>query len=117
VPHFVVLQHELVLAARRIMEGIDAGVGADVDAALDVIRDVGPRGHYLAHDHTRAQVRGLPLPARRRGAGFASAEDAARAEFARLARDHRPAPLPADVLAELDRILQAAEHDAERLTG
>ena len=117
VPHFVVLQHELVLAARRIMEGIDAGVGADVDAALDVIRDVGPRGHYLAHDHTRAQARGLPLPARRRGAGFASAEEAARAEFARLARDHRPAPLPADVLAELDRILQAAEHDAERLTG
>ena len=110
-PHFIVLQHELVMTARRMLEELPG----DADLALDVIRDVGPRGHYLAHAHTRAHVRGFPLPLRRRGAGKASAEEAARAEFARLAREHEPAPLPADVLAELDRILADAERDAERL--
>jgi hypothetical protein len=38
-----------------------------------------------------------------------------RAEFARLEREHEPEPLPADVLAELERILAEAETDAERL--
>ena len=110
-PYFIVLQHELVMAARRMLDELPA----DADPALEVIAQVGPRGHYLAHPHTRAHVRRFPLPLRRRGAGFASAEEAARAEFARLAREHVPAPLPADVLAELDRILAEAERDAERL--
>lgn len=110
-PHFVILQHELALAARRVL----AELPADADLALDVIEEVGPRGHYLAHAHTRAHVREFPLPLRHRGAGYGSVEEAARAEFARLAREHEPAPLPADVLAELDRILAEAEREAERL--
>jgi hypothetical protein len=110
-PHFIVLQHELVMTARRTL----AELPADADLALDVIADIGPRGHYLAHAHTRAHVREFPLPLRRRGAGSESAEEAARAEFARLAREHEPEPLPADVLAELERILAEAELDAERL--
>jgi len=110
-PHFVILQHELALAARRVL----AELPADADLALDVIEEVGPRGHYLAHAHTRAHVREFPLPLRHRGAGYGSVEEAARAEFARLAREHEPAPLPADVLAELERILAEAEREAERL--
>ena len=110
-PHFIILQHELALAARRVL----AELPADADLALDVIEEVGPRGHYLAHAHTRAHVREFPLPLRHRGAGYGSVEEAARAEFARLAREHEPAPLPADVLAELDRILAEAEREAERL--
>jgi trimethylamine--corrinoid protein Co-methyltransferase len=110
-PHFIVLQHELAMTARRMLEELPG----DADLALDVMQDVGPRGHYLAHAHTRAHVRGFPLPLRRRGAGKDSAEEAARAEFTRLAREHDPEPLPADVLAELDRVLADAERDAERL--
>lgn len=110
-PHFVVLQHELVMSARRMLEGLPD----DADLALEVIEEVGPRGHYLAHPHTRKQVRQFPLPLRNRGAGHASAEEAARAEFERLARDHVPEPLPPDVLAELDRVLAEAERDAGRL--
>ncbi|MGE5228925.1 MAG: trimethylamine methyltransferase family protein [Deltaproteobacteria bacterium] len=110
-PHFIVLQHELVLTARRMLEEL----AGDADLALGVIEEVGPRGHYLAQAHTRVHVREFPLPLRSRGPGHATAEEAARAEFARLARDHEPAPLPADVLTELDRILAEAERDAERL--
>ena len=94
-----------------------AELPADADLALDVIADIGPRGHYLAHQHTRDHVRGFPLPMRHRGAGYGSAEEAARAEFARLEREHEPEPLPADVLAELERILAEADSDAERLAG
>ncbi len=65
-PHFIVLQHELVMTARRMLEELPA----DADLALDVIADVGPRGHYLAHPHTRDHVRGFPLPLRHRGAGY-----------------------------------------------
>ena len=110
-PHFIILQHELAVAARRVL----AELPADADLALDVIEEIGPRGHYLAHAHTRAHVREFPLPLRHRGAGYGSVEEAARAEFARLAREHEPAPLPADVLGELDRILAEAEREAERL--
>ncbi len=110
-PYFVILQHELAVAARRVL----AELPADADLALDVIEEVGPRGHYLAHAHTRANVRGFPLPLRHRGPGYASVEEAARAEFTRLAREHQPSPLPADVLGELDRILAEAEREAERL--
>ena len=99
------------MTARRTL----AELPADADLALDVIADVGPRGHYLAHPHTRAHVRGFPLPLRHRGAGYGSAEEAARAEFARLEREHEPDQLPADVLAELERILAEADSDAERL--
>ena len=62
-------------------------------------------------------MRGFPLPLRHRGAGYDSAEEAARAELARLEREHEPEPLPADVLAELERILAEAERDAERRAG
>ena len=51
------------------------------------------------------------------GGGYGSAEEAARTEFARLEREHHPEPLPADVLAELERILTEADSDAERLAG
>ncbi|MBM3147297.1 MAG: hypothetical protein FJ000_05315 [Actinobacteria bacterium] len=83
--------------------------------ALDVIADVGPRGHYLNHQHARSHVRGFPLPMRHRGAGHDSAEAAANAELARLEREHEPEQLPADVLAELKRIPAEADGDAERL--
>jgi len=43
-----------------------------------------------------------------RGRRPVSDEEAARAEFARLVREHDPAPLPIDVLVELERILTDA---------
>ncbi|HJW76003.1 MAG TPA: trimethylamine methyltransferase family protein [Thermoleophilia bacterium] len=117
-PHLLVLQHEAALRAREWLETTTANLG---DPALDVIADVGPRGHYLGHRHTREHLRDVrygplhpPLPAPAEG-GEEPVVAAARAEFARLAREHRPAPLPDDVLAALDRVLAAAERDAARL--
>jgi agmatine deiminase len=41
--------------------------------------------------------------------------DAALEEFKRLSEKHHPEPLPKEVLAELGRILAAAEREAERI--
>jgi trimethylamine--corrinoid protein Co-methyltransferase len=223
-PEQLILQHEVLLEAIGELGGFD--FRAD-DIALDVIRDVGPRGHYLKHPHTRRRLRDQRLaPWLRPGAaspealaalagqwpsgaaalsgeasepgavaghgeaaaradalagaaalsgaasdpganaastrtaagadaadrtyavarvaaagnaaaaaGAAAAESlnglaarasggvhtqaaaaAALAEFRRLEGEHAPQPLPADVLAELDLVLAAAEHRARRLT-
>ncbi len=130
-PHLVVLQHELILRALRVVTPPDPRVD---DLALDVIADVGPRGHYLSHRHTRQHLRdftlplplrGAPaarsdavgLPARAAGGVWDDAEGAARAELDRILREHHPEPLPDDVLAGLGAVLAAAEEDAARLAG
>jgi hypothetical protein len=43
------------------------------------------------------------------------AQEVALEEFKRLDASHHPRPLPDQVLAELDRILAAAEREAEEL--
>jgi trimethylamine--corrinoid protein Co-methyltransferase len=117
-PHVLILQHEAALRAYEWLETTTANLG---DTALDAIADVGPRGHYLGHRHTREHLRDVrygplhpPLPAPSPG-GEEPVVAAARAEFARLEREHRPTLLPDDVLAALDRVLAAAERDAARL--
>jgi trimethylamine--corrinoid protein Co-methyltransferase len=117
-PHLLVLQHEAALRAYEWLEKTTTGLG---DPALQVIADVGPRGHFLAHRHTREHLRDVrfgplhpPLAPPAIG-GEEPVAPAARAECARLAREHRPAPLPDDVLAALDRVLQQAEREAASL--
>jgi len=104
-------------------------VGSRVVGFLAFVADVGPRGHFLSHKHTRQHLRDFRLTLAQRprpraassegGGGEAGTGDAAvaaaRDEFARLAAEHHPEPLPDDVLAELDRILAEAEREAERL--
>jgi trimethylamine:corrinoid methyltransferase-like protein len=101
------------------------------DLALDVIRAVGPRGHFMGQRHTREHLRDHRLPvwlthdgreaaaAMRRGggpaAGLEPARAAAIAEFRRLEREHHPEPLAADVQRELDAVVAAADREAEKL--
>jgi len=80
--------------------------------ALDVIAKVGPRGHFLAQKHTRKRIRDFRLPPLEQVNADGSRRDVqevALEEFKRLNETHRPEPLPDEVLAELDRILAAAE--------
>jgi|GEM_PF-96920 len=167
-PEQVILQHETLLdaigelgaaglAGRLEVPGPAGpltGDGAALDPAelaLDVIREVGPRGHFLKQRHTRARLRELRYPPWVRPVGAAgasvagattpggdsgrsSAADfddrvtkasggvhpqaplaAAREEYARIEREHHPVPLPDDVLAELDRIMAAADRVADGL--
>jgi trimethylamine--corrinoid protein Co-methyltransferase len=104
---------------------------AEEDLAMDVIREVGPRGHFMGQRHTRAHLRDHRLPVWLTHAGREAAAEAARgggaaagleparaaalAEFRRLAAEHHPEPLSADMQKELDAIVAAADREAERL--
>ena len=91
------------------------------------IGEIGPRCRYVAHRHTGEHMRdfALPLPVRTAGdsredlqpeigRAWDEAEVAARRELGRVLREHRPDPLPDDVLAALDDVLHEAEQDAAK---
>jgi trimethylamine--corrinoid protein Co-methyltransferase len=109
-PEKVILDHELCESVHEYFRGFEFD-GADM--ALDVIADVGPRGHFLVQKHTRDHFRDIemsPVLYRYDADGILrDPRKMALKEFKRLNATHRPKPLPKDVLAELDRILAAAE--------
>jgi trimethylamine:corrinoid methyltransferase-like protein len=112
-PEHVVLQHEACQYAYDLLHGFEFD---EADMALDVIADVGPRSHFLKQKHTRMRIRDfrLPLLDQEDAAGNPrDAQEAALEEFKRLNETHRPMSLPDNVLIELDRILAAAERQAE----
>jgi trimethylamine:corrinoid methyltransferase-like protein len=87
--------------------------------ALDVIAAVGPRSHFLKQKHTRQHIRDFRLSKLLGQKGpegsLRDPRQVAIEEFKRLSETHHPRPLPKEVLVELDRILAAAEREAERI--
>ena len=92
----------------------------DVDAdslAVDVIANVGPRGHFLAQRHTRRWVREIwipelthPRPPRDIGP-LPGIRERARAKLDKILAEHEPEPLEEAAQAELQAILDAAEQE------
>lgn len=89
------------------------------DLALDVIADVGPNSHFLRQKHTRQHIRDFRLSALKRqkkqDGSPRDPSEVALEEYKRIRETHHPKPLPEDVLAELDRILAAADRQAESI--
>ena len=85
----------------------------------DVSKEVGPKNHFLRQKHTRGHLRDFRLSKvlRMKGpdGGFLPPKEAAFEEFKRLEANHQPEPLPSESIAELDRILAAAEREAKKL--
>jgi trimethylamine--corrinoid protein Co-methyltransferase len=83
------------------------------DFALDVVRVVGPRGHYLAERHTREYIRRWELselvdqPSPQ--GGYRDPIKVAQERTAWILENHYPQPLAEAQQAELKRILEAAE--------
>ena len=114
-PEHMILQHEACQDAYDLLHGFEFD---EADMALDVIAKVGPRSHFLAQKHTRKHIRDFRLPSLEREDAEGNPRDpqeVALEEFKRLNETHRPRPLPDEVLAELDRILAAAEREAEQI--
>jgi trimethylamine--corrinoid protein Co-methyltransferase len=114
VPEQIIFDDEIYHTHRILAEGIDAsGDGL----ALDVIAAVGPRGHYLAQDHTRRHLREIWIPTlshpRRSldGKPLADIRRRARAELDRILAEHQPEPLEEAAQAELQVILDAAARE------
>jgi trimethylamine--corrinoid protein Co-methyltransferase len=58
-PEMMVLTNEIISMSRRFVEGIRVD---DESLATGIIRDVGPGGEFLSHEHTMAHWRELWLP-------------------------------------------------------
>jgi len=115
-PEQIILDYEICQNAFDMLHGFEFD---EADMALDVIAAVGPRSHYLRQRHTRKHIRDFRLSRLLRQKGpdgtWRDPRAVALEEFKRISQTHRPRPLPPEVLAELDRILTAAEREAERI--
>ena len=117
-PEEVILDHD---AYYHVYEMLNSKRLTEIDSSLDVIESVGQRGHFLAQKHTRDQIRGFyisPLRDQKEpNKQPRDARDAALEKFKQIEASHHPQPLPREVLAELDKILESAESTAEELFG
>ena len=91
----------------------------DLDESLDVIKSVGPRGHFLREKHTRTHIRDFhysPIFRQQDENGnLRQPRDVAIDEFKKIFDTHHPEPLPEDKSKELEKILASADKTAEGL--
>ena len=110
----LVLCDEFIGQIRRMMEGIR------VDKeylAVDCIKRVGPGGHFLDDDHTLDHFKENWQPdlTNRKthedwnSQGAKSMGQLAKEKIKNILKNHRPTPLPTEVDAEIERILEEAK--------
>jgi len=112
-PEELVLDTDLYHRVRILAEGIDI---RQETLALEVIAEVGPRGHYLRHKHTRDSLRRLrfsELTAQlsERG-GYREPVEVARQQVEWILEHHHPEPLPETQRRELHKIVVSAEAES-----
>jgi trimethylamine--corrinoid protein Co-methyltransferase len=109
-PEAVILDTDIYHRVRSSLAGLDTSPEA---LALEVIKEVGPRGHFLRQRHTRTHLRrrqfsdlvAQPLP----GGGYRDPIEVAQEKVEWILANHQPEPLAGLQQAELARILQAAD--------
>lgn len=112
----LVMDNEIIAMTRKVLEGIPVN---DETLAVDVIKSVGARGHFLAEDHTFQNMRKLSEPKfiDRRMRQFwkeRGSKDLATVcdEKAReILETHQPDPLPDGVHEQLLAIIAAREEE------
>ncbi len=107
----MVLTDEYLSLNRKIFAGVEV---TPETLAVDVVRDVGPGGDFLAHRHTAKNVRKAqwrPTIINRQGyvrwqeEGGLDLAEKARRKALRLLETHTPAPLPAELAARIDALV------------
>jgi trimethylamine--corrinoid protein Co-methyltransferase len=115
-PEQVILDHELCFEIFQSYRDLNL---EEEDLALDVIKSVGPGSHFLREKHTREHIRDFnlgPLTGEiYLGDQRRPSREVALQEFYKIFDNHHPEPLPEEKLAELDRILAAADKEASQL--
>ncbi len=113
----LVMCDEIIAMAKRFMGGVEV---SDETLALDVLEKVGPGGHFVSEDHTlrhfREHYRSKLIDRQNydawRETGSLTMVDRIRARVPQIVNAARPAPLPDDVLRELEAIIARAEKTA-----
>jgi len=111
------LQNEFLDMVLKIVEGIQV---SEANIAYDVIKDVGPGGEFITHDHTYKHCRRLSqtrlMNRNTREAweedGSQDIVDLAYEKSMDILNNYRPKPRPERVQRELDRIYAEFEEEA-----
>ena len=110
-----VIDNEILGAAFKIVEGIE--VNKDT-LAVDIVKEVGPGGNFLAHEHTLRylrKVRWFPRITNRDKWGVWESKGAkdmrqrAREEARRILKEHHPQYLTAGQIEEIEKIAKNAQ--------
>jgi len=111
-PESLVLDTEIYHLVRVEVAGLDT---SREKFALDVIKAVGPKGHFLSQSHTREYMHKREfselLTTPKEGGGYRNAIDVAREKTAWILENHFPEPLSKKQQSELNRILQSADSE------
>jgi len=105
--------------ARMIKHTVQGFRVNDDTLALDVIKEIGPGGHYLMHQHTlngmRSQSRPELIDRQMREiwekAGATTAYERAIAKAKWILENHKPDPLPDEVLGKIRAIIEETEKE------
>ena len=115
-PEQILLDAEI---AMNVYETYKAFEFKDLDVNLDVIKEVGPQGHYLRQKHTRTHMRDFHyspfFDQLDQDGNLRESREIALENFKELENNHHPEPLPESTLKELDKILVAADKKASEL--
>jgi trimethylamine--corrinoid protein Co-methyltransferase len=111
-PEALVLDAELYHSVRAAAAGVDT---SPEHMAMDVIKAVGSRGHYLGQRHTRDYMHKLDFSdvvyVPEKDGGYRDPLEVAREKTDWILENHHPEPLSEHQQAELTRILAAAERE------
>jgi trimethylamine:corrinoid methyltransferase-like protein len=115
-PEQILLDAEI---AMNVYETYKSFEFKDLDVSMDVIREVGPQGHYLRQKHTRTHVHDFHyspfFDKHDHDGNLIEPREIALENFKELEKRHHPEPLPESTLKELDKILAAADKKASEL--
>ena len=113
----LVIDNQLIAMIRKFIAGVPV---SDETLATDTIHAVGAGGEYLSHEHTLRHMAEASRPGLfdRRvreewlELGGSDLATRARAEASRVLAEHPIEPLPDEVSAEIQRIVQRADREA-----
>jgi trimethylamine--corrinoid protein Co-methyltransferase len=115
-PEQILLDAEI---AMNVYENYKKFEFKNLDVNLDLIKEVGPQGHFLRQKHTRDHMRDFhysPIfDQKDQDGNLREPREIALEQFMDIEKNHHPEPLPDDQLKELDRILAAADKKAMEL--
>ena len=110
-----VICDEIISYIQRLLMEIEV---SDEALAIDLIRRIGPAGSFMAEKHTRTHLeRGEILHPKLfnrqaipdwKAKGQLSTREEARLKVNEILQEHKPPPLPSEVIEQIDQILKQA---------
>ncbi|MGB9791830.1 MAG: trimethylamine methyltransferase family protein [Thermacetogeniaceae bacterium] len=103
-PEMVVLADEIIEMLKHFVQGVRV---TDEDLALDVIKEVGPGGHFLTTEHTARNFKTVWYPQlfsrKMKNEEFSEVRDKIQGKIRYIMENHQVPPLDPLLLKELDR--------------